>query len=431
MKKSTFLRHSMLMCCAGFLATGCSDDNDSDILHQETLPEVLPTEVNFVVTSGDPLNDLTAGVRMKIYSDLTSARTNEEVYTDESALKVPDTFTQLTYNGNTQTLTGYIYARGAASAENGGIGSSTAGLRSYKFASEQLAEIGSPVVVASFGNTGVFGTYSYAAQISSPYAMVVGNTNDNILSNNIPVNLPSIAINETTPTFSNIVDMGNNQVAVVVNYSDSDVAAVAFTDYSLTINTSDFITDERIGSSVGAMRSVRYTQSAADDNGNVYIFSGSSSDDSKVGALRINAGTKTFDTDYHFDILARSDGYRFRKAFHISGDYFLLEFFTDKDSYGNMAESGLMAVVNMTEKSFKWVSGLPDPSVYSFSIGWGDGHDGVFYIPFAAATSMSSSSGSTALEHPAIYAIDAATGKAVEFMSFKSTDLLKAVNILK
>ena len=44
---------------------------------------------------------------------------------------------------------------------------------------------------------------------------------------------------------------------------------------------------------------------------------------------------------------------------------------------------------------------------------------------------MSSSSGSTALDHPAIYAIDAATGKAVEFMSFKSTDLLKAVDILK
>ncbi len=430
MKKLTLVKRSIIVCCVGFITVSCSDDNDSDVL-QSQQPDEQAKDVFMIVTSGDPENDLVAGVGMKVYSDILLPRYNETVYNDESALKVPDTFTQLTYNENTSTLTGYIYARGAASVENGGIGSSTAGLRSYKLTNQELSEIGEPVVVASFGNTGIFGNYSYAAQISNPFAMVVGNNNDIISSNNIAVNLPSIAINETTPTFSNIVDMGNNQVAVVVNYSDQDLAAVAFTDYSLNIDSQKFITDERIGSSVGAMRSVRYTQSAADENGNVYIFSGSSSDDSKVGAIRIKSGTKSFDTDYHFDILAQSDGYRFRKAFYISDDYFLLEFFTNKGAYGNMAESGLMAVVKMSDKSFKWVSGLPNPSVYSFSIGWGDGYDGVFYLPLAAATSMSSSSGTTALDHPTIYAIDAATGVATSLMTFEKNELLKSVNIVK
>ena len=234
MKKLTLVKRSIIVCCVGFITVSCSDDNDSDVL-QSQQPDEQAKDVFMIVTSGDPENDLVAGVGMKVYSDILLPRYNETVYNDESALKVPDTFTQLTYNENTSTLTGYIYARGAASVENGGIGSSTAGLRSYKLTNQELSEIGEPVVVASFGNTGIFGNYSYAEQISNPFAMVVGNNNDIISSNNIAVNLPSIAINETTPTFSNIVDMGNNQVAVVVNYSDQDLAAVAFTDYSLNI----------------------------------------------------------------------------------------------------------------------------------------------------------------------------------------------------
>lgn len=432
-----FYSAALLALSAGMTFTSCSDD---DTAQPPETPAVDAKDMSFVVTAGDPTTDLTGGAYMKVYTDLTTAKNGEEVYGATDAVKSFDSFTQVTYNAQSGVFSGYIYARGA-SAE--GIGDKQAGLRSYKVENGTLVEIGSPVKVSAFGNTGTFGTYSYAAQISQPYAMVVDATG---AGNNITVNLPQYAIDEVNPNISNIVDMGNNQVAMVLNYTNRDSAVVAFCDYQLGITK--VIYDNRIGSSVGAMRSVRYTQSGADDAGNIYVFSGSSSTDSKVGALRINKGTTEFDKTYKFDILAKADGYRFRKAFHISGSKFLLEFFLDKAQYGNMASSGKMAVVDMEAQSLTWVSGLPDPSSVSF--GWGDGYDGAYYLPVAAPTSMSGGSGSgsgsgggwsggktvaatsaSSSVTPTIYKIDAATGVATPFMTFGTGNLLKAITILK
>ena len=148
-----------------------------------------------------------------------------------------------------------------------------------------------------------------------------------------------------------------------------------------------------------------------------------------MGALRIKKGETEFDKSYKFDILSKADGYRFRKAFHISGSKFLLEFYTDKNKYGNMDASGKMAVVDMDAQSLTWVTGLPDASTVSF--GWGDGYAGSYYLPVAAPTSMSGGSGSSSSVTPTIYKIDATTGAATAFMTFSTGDLLKAVTILK
>ena len=418
MKKYVFSAALMaLAACMTF--TSCSKDDDNN--NGGVSPAIDPKEVSFVVTSGNPTSDLSGGVYMKVYNDLATAKTGENVYGATDAVKCYDSFTQVTYNKTSCIFTGYIYARGASAD---GIGSMKAGLRSYKIANGKVVETGSPVYVDAFGNTGTFGTYSYAAQISKPYAMVIDNAG---AGNNIAVDLPQYAIDEVNPNISNIVDMGNNQVAMVLNYSNRDSAAVAICDYSLNIKK--VIYDNRIGTSVGAMRSVRYTQSGADDNGNVYVFSGSSATDSKVGALRIKKGETEFDKSYKFDIFAKADGYRFRKAFHISGSKFLLEFYTDKNKYGNMDASGKMAVVDMDAQSLTWVTGLPDASTVSF--GWGDGYAGTYYLPVAAPTSMSGGSGSDSSVTPTIYKIDATTGAATAFMTFGEGDLLKAITILK
>lgn len=412
--------------------TACGDDEPNGGTSGDG--EQNPSEVSFVVTSGDPENDLGGGVALRIFSDLETPKADESVYFDEdgNSVKVPDTFTQVSYNSTTGMFTGFIYARGA-SAE--GIGSLKAGLRSYKIENGRLVEVGSPVIVANFGNTGTYGNYSYAAQISNPYVMRVAADGS---GQDIAVELPSYAIDGTVPTVSNIVDMGNNRLAMVLSYANTDVAAVAFTDYDLNITSVK--TDERIGTSMGAMRSVRYSLSGADDEGNVYLFAGNSADDSKVGAIRILKDESDFDPDYSFNILEKSDGYRFRKAFHISGDYFLLDFFTDKDSYENMSPSGKLAVVNVKEKTLVWVNGLPEPS--TVSIGWGDGYQGKYYLPIAAPTEMSGGSGGgngggrnvasrASSVVPTIYAIDAVSGRATSFMTFKSNELLKAVTIIK
>ena len=440
--KNFFYSAALMALATSMIFTSCSDDDNNDGGGSQNLD---PKEVSFVVTSGDPTTDLTGGVYMKVYNDLSTPKTGESVYGASDAVKSFDSFTQVTYNKKSGVFTGYIYARGASEE---GLGSKQAGLRSYKIENGKLTEIASAVKVDAFGNTGTFGTYSYAAQISKPYAMVIDNSG---AGKNVAVNLPAYAINEDNPNISNIVDMGNNQVAMVLNYSTRDSAVVAICDYALNIKK--VIYDDRIGTSVGAQRSVRYTQSGMDDNGNIYVFSGSSATDSKVGALRINNGATEFDKNYKFDILSVSNGYRFRKAFHISGSKFLLEFYLDKEKYGNMDASGKMAVVDMDTKSLTWVTGLPDASTVSF--GWGDGYAGAYYLPVAAATSFSGGSGSgsgsgggwnhsgksassyitradaTTSIVPTIYKIDANTGVATAFMTFGNGDLLKAITILK
>lgn len=418
MKKYVFSAALMaLAACMTF--TSCAKDDDNNQGGGSTA--IDPKEVSFVVTSGDPTSDLTGGVYMKVYSDLSTAKTGQTVYGATDAVRSYDSFTQVTYNNTSGIFTGYIYARGASEQ---GLGSKKAGLRSYKIENGKLVETAEPVLVEAFGNTGTFSSYSYAAQISKPYAMVIDKTG---AGNNIAVGLTQYAIDEVNPNISNIVDLGDNQVAMVLNYSNRDSAVVAICDYSLNIKK--VIYDNRIGTSVGAMRSVRYTQSGADDNGNVYVFSGSSATDSKVGALRIKKGDTEFDKSYKFDIFTKADGYRFRKAFHISGSKFLLEFYTDKNKYGNMDASGKMAVVDMDTQTLTWVTGLPDASTVSF--GWGDGYAGAYYLPVAAPTSMSGSSGSGSSVTPTIYKIDATTGVATAFMTFGDGDLLKAITILK
>lgn len=442
MKKSVLMKYAACALAMGFVAAACSDDDEPN--NGGGGQEVVdPKEVSFIVSSGDPTNDLSGGIVMRVFNDLSDAtRTDQEVYTatGEGVTKSADCFTQVTYNKEKSVFTGFIYARAAASTENGGIGSLQAGLRSYKVADGMLTQMaGSPIMLSNFGNTGSFGTYSYAAQISNPYVKVLSLGDNAVTEGGGEIDLPLIAIDGVNPTVSNIVDMGNDQLALVLNYSNRDSAAVVFTDHTLAITPEKTVYDSRIGVSGGATRSVRYAQSGADDEGNVYVFSGNAVNDSRVGALRIKKGASAFDPDYHFNILQAADGYRFRKAFHISGDYFLLEFFVDKDAHENMSTSGRMAVVKMSDQSFKWVEGLPTDYA-NISIGWADGYDGVMYLPIAAATSMGGGSGSgggrpqTKAEStvtPTIYAIDAATGKASVFMTFKNTDLLKAVTILK
>lgn len=415
-----FVMALLAFSCSSVLLS-CSDSDDEIDTGDTTI--VDPSEMSFVVTSGDPTTDLTGGVVMKVFSDLNTPKTNQSVYADSAnATKSYDSFTQTSYNPASGVFTGYIYARGASAQ---GIGSMKAGLRSYRIVDGKLQEIASPVIVSNFGNTGIFGTYSYAAQISNPYCEVV---DANGTGSNLTLALPQYAIDETNPSVANIVDRGDNQVAMVLSYANRDSAAVAFCDYNL--NITKVIYDNRIGTSVGAQRSVRYAMSGADDDGNIYVFSGNSSDDSKVGALRINKGETTFDADYKFDILAKSDGYRFRKAFHISGDKFLLEFYLSTTAYGNMDASGKLAVVDMSDQSLTWVTGLPDPSTISF--GWGDGYDGYYYLPIAAATSFnSSSSSSSSSVTPTIYKINAETGEATSFMTFEKSDLLKSICIIK
>ncbi len=414
-----------LSALAALTFSACDDDDEISVSDTETV-ETAATPVQFIVASNDPATDLSSGVYMRLFPDLDSTYTTQTVFGNSAqATYSYDSFTQFVYNPTSEVYTGFIYANGASEY---GIGAKTPGLRSYKVENDSIVELdNSPLTVANFGNTGYYGTYTYGAQISNPYVMRIDATG---AGENLSVALPTYAIDETNPTIQNIIDRGDNEVAMVLYYSNCDSAAVAFCDYDLNIKS--VIYDDRIGGSIGQMRSNRYPMSAADDEGNVYVFCGNSEDESKVGALRIKKDSYEFDSSYQFDIFSASDGYRFRKAFFIGGSKFLLEFYLTKTEYANMSASGLLAVVDMEEKSFVWVSGMPDLSVYS--VGYGDGNsDGsYYYIPVAAGTTMSGSTDeSTSTFQPAIYRINTSSGVAETWMTFSSDDLLKSIRILK
>lgn len=430
MKIVSFFKYATFALALSFAATACDDDeqvNDDQEINtpgdDEDDSTEEPTAIKFVITSSDKERDLKSPAYLKVFTDITKGENDVQIVGATDVTEALDAFTQVSWNTNTETFTGYIYGRSAIS-----LGS--AGLRTYKLEGEKLIEIGTAITVENFGNTGTFGDYSYAAQISNPYIMRVLRNGNYVSSTNCYVEAltDEYAIEGTMPAVTEILDCGDNQLAMTLYYSNRDSAAVAFANYDL--NISSVIYDNRIGASYGAQRSVRYAQAATDDEGNIYVFSGQTANDDRVGALKISKGSKTFDADYHFNIGEKSGGYRFRKVYHITGDYFLLECFPEAGAVENMTTSGKLAVVNMKNQTFNWVTGFPT-DVNSISIGFPDNYNGKIYVPVSGASSMhGSSSGSDVTVIPTVYTIGT-DGKAAAFMTFDEGELLKAITILK
>lgn len=422
MKIVSFFKYATFALALTAMATSCSsDDNEPEAPEQPETTPADPTTVQFIVTSSDKALDLKAPAVMRVFTDLTKSQSNVQVVGNENSTAALDAFTQMSWNKDTKTFTGYIYGRGAITL--GG-----AGLRTFKVEGDKLAEVGEATTVENFGNTGTFGNYSYAAQISNPYVMRVERKDNATNSDNI--HLASLekeyAIDGVMPAVTEIVDRGNNEVALTLYYSNRDSSAVAFADYDL--NISSVVYDNRIGACYGAQRSVRYSQAASDDEGNIYVFSGQTANNNLIGALKIAKGSKQFDANYHFNIGQANGGYRFRKVYHISGDAFLLECFPQAGAVENMSTSGKMAVVNMSKQTFTWVKGFPsDPS--TISIGFPDSYDGKIYVPVSGPSGMNGG-GSTATVTPTLYAIDT-DGNATALMTFASSELLKGITILK
>lgn len=398
-----FFKHISLALAAGLFTVSCSDDDDN------STPDPDPTEkkVSFIITSSDATLDLQGGNSTLILdSELLSTLKDTVIYDNPAALYTKDVFTQVSYNNESKVFTGYIYGRGAV--ELGG-----AGLRNYEIVDDKLQKLGEPVTVSNFGNTGIFGAYSYAAGISTGSIMVVSKTGSTVTGSEKLIDLTEYAIDGTSPSITGIADRGDNKVAIALYYANRDSAAVAFADYNMTVSSIEY--DARIGASYGAWRSVRYDQIGTDDEGNVYVFSGAGKE--MAGALKIAKGSDKFDSSYLFDILSASDGYRFRKVFRISEDYFLLEFYNEKDKYGNLDSSGKFAVVKMSDKSFKWVTGLPATDAIN-NIGWPEGYDGTIYLPIKPNSGK-----------PTIYGIDAKTAVATPRLTVAESELLKSVAI--
>ena len=244
----------------------------------------------------------------------------------------------------------------------------------------------------------------------------------------------NITGNGEQATFSGIVDMGNGEFLTglvvsqprdpnagggastgIITYPDSVWVAA----FDANLNLKRIYRDNRISYSSGRFRSQYYSQIGKVDNGDVYVFSGSyeTTTTHPCGALRIKKDANAFDASYYFNIEEKTNDFHFRKVWHISDDYFLLELYNDLEITVNTAATQY-GVVDMSAKTFKWVTGIPAKDKIT-ATGLPAAYGGKMYFPITAEAA-----------DPAIYIIDPATATATKGLSVTGATNINAIGRL-
>ncbi|MDR0412707.1 MAG: DUF4374 domain-containing protein [Dysgonamonadaceae bacterium] len=257
---------------------------------------------------------------------------------------------------------------------------------------------------------------------------------NNFASQNKTIPTLNLTGNGEQATFSGIVDLGNGEFLTglvvsqprdpnagggassgVITYPDSVWVAA----FDAGLNLKRIYRDDRISYSSGRFRSQYYSQIAQAGDGSVYVFSGSyeSATTRPAGALRINRGAAAFDASYYFNIQEKTGGYKFRKVWHITGNYFLLELYNDlvPTATGAATQYG---VVDVAAQTFRWVTGIPAKDRIT-ATGLPASYGGKMYFPITAEAA-----------DPAIYLIDPATATASKGLTVTGAAAINAIGRL-
>ncbi|MDR0687845.1 MAG: DUF4374 domain-containing protein [Prevotellaceae bacterium] len=248
--------------------------------------------------------------------------------------------------------------------------------------------------------------------------------------------IPTLNItgNGEQATFSGVVDMGNGEflTGLVVSQpkdasqtGGASSGAITHPDsvwvaaYDKDLNLKRIYRSDKLSYSSGRFRSQYYSQIGKADDGSVYVFSGSyeSATTKPCGALKINKNATTFDASYYFNIEEKTDGYRFRKVWHVTGNYFMLEFYNDKTPSATGAATQY-GIVDVASKTFNWVTGIPAKDQIT-GTGLPAAYNGKMYFPITATGA-----------DPAIYIIDPATATATKGISVTGASSISAVGRL-
>ncbi|MCD7938366.1 MAG: DUF4374 domain-containing protein [Tannerellaceae bacterium] len=188
----------------------------------------------------------------------------------------------------------------------------------------------------------------------------------------------------------------------------------------------------RISYASGRYRSQYYSTIGKADDGTVYVFSSAYDYNNNTagkdlcGAIKINKGADNFDPDYHFEIGATTNDRRFRKVWHITGNYFLLEFYNhlgglaDYTGPGNVidAPATTYMIANMSAKTISPISGFPSSDKIT-ATGLPMAYNGKMYFPVTTET-----------DYPIIYVIDPAAAKAEKGLTINGAESVRAVGRL-
>jgi len=127
------------------------------------------------------------------------------------------------------------------------------------------------------------------------------------------------------------------------------------------------------------------------DNGDVYAFSPSNTvgksgteqvfNSTKPSSIiRIKSGTTEFDQSYLFDVEAVSDGAYISGWIYV-GNNTVVATMNTKDRKSQWQDANKLAVINLENKSFKWVTGIPDATaIAGFSMTNYSPKNGIAYL---------------------------------------------------
>lgn len=171
----------------------------------------------------------------------------------------------------------------------------------------------------------------------------------------------------------------------------------------------------------GRMRAAYYQMLWAADNGDVYVFSssyaklesGTQQTSHPSSVMRIKAGATEFDSTYEpFNFEEVSGGNEVYRCWHITGDYFLLQMYTQGINIQGKATTK-MAIYKGEDRTFTYITGLPsEDQISSFSVKNPYCEDGACYIAVATTTGS-----------PRVYKVDPVTATATAGLTVEIDEL--------
>ena len=188
-----------------------------------------------------------------------------------------------------------------------------------------------------------------------------------------------------------------------------------------TLAERKLIRTDKISYACGRNKSQYYQMIWTAESGDVYVFSPSyakSMADERqqttlpAGVVRIKAGTEEFDPNYYVNIEALTNGISFLRTWYIGGSKFLMLMYDMPLAPATTMKASRLAIFDVESASLTYVEGLPSAERIS---GFGTApysEDGKCYIAVTLTD-----------DHPAIYAIDAATAVATKGLTVEATQI--------
>lgn len=458
-KKNWMLNIGLATLCLGFTLTACSDDNTTSDNDPTPTPDKEAGDKYVIAASVDDAASLV----------LVDSITGGQVSVKGNGLEVDDG-TYWIFKDKT-ALFRLVYNQGSAGTGSSYYLNSSGSLVEHlTFDAQRFTTYGfwgDNVITVSAGNTATTDANGNYAQgllvnyLDANDGTLASNTYncENYLGNGEYVSFAGL-VEENGKLYTSVIPMGMSLYGVSA-YPDkvTDSSLIAATDGGSASNAytagtipstqypdSAFVAiysgDDfgetpviartgKIGYACGRMRSQYYQTIWAADNGDLYVFSpgfgrtATSSDDLKrvtgqlpSGVVRINAGETDFDADYYYNLEELGNQHELYRCWHITEDYFLLQFYTDGlNARGtNTLELG---VFRGSTGELTMVTGLPDASVLS-SFGVNPfSEDDAIYMPVVTTDGA----------NPALYRIVASTAVATRGIEIEA-ESVSAVGLL-